>query len=138
MRPEGRSLLVHLAFGRETEHLIAAAIGQDGPASSDEPMKPSQTGDAIGAGPEIQMIGIRENHLGADLFEIARRHRFDRALCANGHERRCLHDAVRRVEFAASSPSIRVQDPEHARALYISQGEETSRWCDLWRSIRGT
>ena len=48
------------------------------------------------------MIRISKNHLGTCLPEMMRGQSFDRALCANGHERRRLNIAARSVENTAS------------------------------------
>ena len=80
MRPEGRALLVHFSARREAEYLIAAAVGQDRLVPADEFVKPAQSANALGAGTQIEMIGIREDDLGAEVLEIAMRDRLYGAL----------------------------------------------------------
>src|SRR3974377_271690 len=58
------------------------------------------------AGPEIKMKGSGENDFGADLLEVLRRHRLDRAVGAHGHECRGLDGPARQIETAAARCAI--------------------------------
>ena len=51
-----------------------------------------------------------EDDLRAQRVEIAMRHGFHRALRADRHERGRLHDAVRRLHFAAPRGAVGVRD----------------------------
>ena len=78
----------------KAEHLIAAAVGQDRPRPSDEAMQAAGARDERVARPQIQVVGIAEDDLGAEpvaeVAQIAMRDTFDRALRADRHERRRL------------------------------------------------
>ena len=70
-------------------------------------VQPAAPRDQIVAGAQVEVIGVAEDDLGADLFEIAMGDALDRALRADRHERRRLDDAVRRREHAAArAPSV--------------------------------
>ena len=83
MRSKRHTFLVHLPPRGQAEHLIAAAVGQDRLLPADELMEAAETADALGAGPQIEMIGVGENDLRAQVVEIAMRHRLDGALRAD-------------------------------------------------------
>jgi hypothetical protein len=44
----------------ERKDLEAAGVGQDRPVPAREPVKASQVGDDLRAGPEMQVVGVRE------------------------------------------------------------------------------
>ena len=71
MRSELRALFVDRPPRRKAEDLIAAAVGQNRPRPADEPVQAALAGDQIVAGTQIEMIGVAEDDLGADRFEIA-------------------------------------------------------------------
>ena len=112
VRLEARAGLVDRAARRETEHLIAAAVGQDRTIPTDEPMQAATTRDEIVARAQVQMIGIAQDDLGADRLEIAVRDAFDGALRADGHERRRLDGAVRGRQHAAPRGAVGVRHTE--------------------------
>src|SRR5581483_10471225 len=93
------TLLGDLAALRETEDLIAAAVSEDRPGPADERVQATAAGDQIGAGTEHQVIGVAEDDLRADLFEVSAAHRLDGALRPDRHEGRRRHDAVRGAKF---------------------------------------
>ncbi len=64
------------------------------------------------------MIGVAEDHPRAGRFELIRRQAFDRSLCADGHEDRRFHDAVRRMQPTATGRAVGGQNVKadgHAR-----------------------
>jgi hypothetical protein len=87
MRTEARALFGNGPARREAEHLIAAAVGEDRLLPSDEPVEAAHARDEIVAGPQIEVIGVAQQNLRADVFEIAMRHTLHRTLGADGHER---------------------------------------------------
>jgi hypothetical protein len=95
-RGELHAVVTHDAGALEAEHLKAAGVGQDRPVPAHEAVQAAVRGDELGAGTEIQVIRIGENDPGAELGELARRHRLDRRLGAYGHETGRLYLAVRR------------------------------------------
>src|SRR5688572_12120448 len=92
---------------RQAEDLIPAAVGQDGPLPADELMKPPTTRDELIPGTQQQVIRVGEHDLRAGVFEVWMTKGFDRTLCADGHEGRCLKDAVGRVALAKTRCTVR-------------------------------
>ena len=63
-------------------------------------------GDGVKAETQPEMEGIAEADLCADLGEVARRHRLDRAVGADRHEDRGLDDAVVQGQRAAAGGAV--------------------------------
>ena len=57
---------------------------------------------------EIQVVGVAQDDLRLDVVEIARGHRLDRRLRADGHVRGRFNHAVRRKEPAAARAGVLV------------------------------
>ena len=100
MRLEFGALLGDLPALGEAEHLVAAAVGEDRMRPADEAVQPATPGNQLVARTQVQVIGVAEDDLRADLLEVAMPHRLDRSLRPDRHEGRRLHDAVRRLELA--------------------------------------
>ena len=96
-----RAPLVDRAPRGQAEHLVAAAVGEDRFVPADESMQSAPPRDQIGAGAQIQVVCVAEQHLGADRFEIPMRDSFDGALRTDRHARRRLDLAVRRGDLSA-------------------------------------
>jgi hypothetical protein len=75
-----------LAKRRQTEHLKAAAVGEQRSLPSDKVMQAAKPIDDQVAGPQIKMISVSEDDSGSGCFEHLLGKRFDRALRAYGHE----------------------------------------------------
>ena len=56
----------------EAEHLIAAGVGQDRAAPADEAVQPAAPRDQLVAGTQMQVIGVAEEDVGAELLELLR------------------------------------------------------------------
>src|SRR5262249_2873422 len=111
----------------EAEDLITAAVGEDRLRPSDEAMKAAASRDEIVARPQIEVIGVAEQDLRAEFFEIPVRDAFDGALRADRHERRRLHVAVRRGDDtgACESGAVRNAEAEHS-TLTVYRSELSS------------
>lgn len=68
-------------------------------------MQAAQIADEFMARAQVEMVGIREDDLGPELFERFLGQGFDRSLGAHGHEERGLDRAVRSGEAAAARAS---------------------------------
>lgn len=102
-------------FG-EREHLVAAAVGEDGPLPAHEAVEPAEELDDLQAGTEIEMIRVSENDRGPQfLAQLVGRNRFDRTLRAHRHECRRLDDASRSGELASSGLRLGIclEDAKH-------------------------
>jgi hypothetical protein len=72
--------------------------------------------DDLGAGPQHQVEGIAENDLRAALDEFLRRHRLDRAVGADRHERRRFDAAALELQPRPSRPAGAFQQREFHRS----------------------
>ena len=57
-----------------------------GPSQLHEAVQPAVRGDDLRAGAEVQVVGVAEDDLGAELPQLARLHGLDRRLGAHRHE----------------------------------------------------
>ena len=112
MRLEAGALFLDRAPRGEAEHLIAAAIGQDRARPPDETVQAAASCDEIVAGPQIEVVGVAEQDLRAEPFEIAMSEPFHRALGADRHERRRLDASMRSCHHATPRAAVRVSDAE--------------------------
>src|SRR5918994_1690508 len=106
MRAERRALFVHFAPCREAEHLIPAAVSEDGLVPSDECVETTELSDTRSTRPQVKMIGIGEDDLGAQVVEIAMRHGFHGALSADSHERGRLNSTVSCLQHTPPSGAV--------------------------------
>ncbi len=73
---------------------------------ADEAMQPAEFADDVEARPQEQMERVAEDDLGADPVELARRHRLDRAVGADRHERGRFDRAAREGDAAAAGGAV--------------------------------
>jgi hypothetical protein len=116
VRTKARALLVDGPPRRHTEHLIAAAVGQDRLLPADKRVEPAAPRDQVGTGPQIEMVGVAQQDRGADRFEVAVGQAFHRALRTDRHERRRLHLAMRGRHTPAARAAIGVSHAEAERS----------------------
>ena len=114
---KSRALLVDRAPRGQAEDLVAAAVGQDRPRPADERVEAAAPRDEVVAGPQIEMIGVAQENVGAELLEIAVHDALDGALRADRHEGRRLNVAVRGRHHAAAGAAIRVGDAKARRRV---------------------
>jgi hypothetical protein len=114
VRTKPYAALVDVDAIRKTEHLKAAAVGQDRPVPAHKVVQTTQRRHGLLAGTKHEMVGIGEDHLRPGFAESARIDAFHRTLRPHRHEGGCLDDAVRRRELAAPRRrrSILVQNLE--------------------------
>ena len=62
--------------------------------------------DHFQPGPQPQVEGIAEHDVGADVLQLDRRHRLDRAIGADRHEGRGFHRAVGQRQGAAAGEAV--------------------------------
>jgi hypothetical protein len=73
-------------------------------------MQATMGGDDLDAGAKVEVVGIGKHNLGADLGQPTRRHRFDGAFRADGHEARRLNHTVRRRQTTGASVTVLTLD----------------------------
>ena len=107
MRAEAHALVGDLAQLAEAENLKAARVGQHGARPTDEPVQPAHAPDGFVARPQIEVIGVAENDLGAQRFQHVLRNGLDRPGGAHRHEDRRLDSPVRQGELPAPAAWLR-------------------------------
>ncbi len=98
---------MHAFFGdlaqiAQRKHLEAAGVGQHRLVPADEAVQALVRVDHLQRGAQPQVEGVAEDDLRADVLELHRRHRLDRAVGAHRHEDGRFHHAV--VEGHAAAP----------------------------------
>ena len=99
---EVHAVLVHRAQRSEREDLEATGVGEDGAVPLHEAVETAQLPHQLVARPQVQVVGVGENHLRAHGPQVVRVERFDGGQGPHRHERRRLHDSVRRGECAGA------------------------------------
>jgi len=79
----------------QTQHLVAAAVRQDGPVPSHEPVQAAERLDDLVSGPQVEVIGVAQDQRAAFLVQVSRVQGLDRGLRPAGHEDGGLHHAMR-------------------------------------------
>ena len=69
-------------------------------------MQPTGACNQFVARPKMQVIRIRQDDVGVQHLDLIKRETFNRCARAHGHERGCLHGAVRELENAAARATI--------------------------------
>jgi hypothetical protein len=103
---EADALFVQLPQRGEGEDLVPAAVGEEGSFPPREPVEAAEPGDERVAGPEHQVVRVREQDPRADLAQVAVQHRLDGARRAHRHEDGGLHLAVRGREPPGAGAAV--------------------------------
>src|SRR5260370_20160843 len=82
-----------------------SGVGNDGSLPAHELMQPAQATNHLMSRPEVEMIGVAENELRAQLFQNVLRHGFYCARGAARHEGGGLDLAVRGLHAAEAGPA---------------------------------
>lgn len=106
MRGKGDPLLTDLAQIPQGKNLEPAAVGEDGPVPIHKFVQAAGLLDDILPRPQIQMIGIAQDDLGAQGFQVPVVHGLDRSLGADGHENGRLDDAMVRSDAPQTGTSV--------------------------------
>lgn len=80
----------------QAENLKATGIGKDGARPGHEAVEATELADGCDSGPQIQVIGVAEQNLNAELFEDILGNGFDRCRGADGHKDGSFNFAVGR------------------------------------------
>ena len=96
----------YLAESRaQRQHLEAAAVGERRTRPVHERAQAAGLVDDIGAGLQVQVIGVGQNRLCAKRFHGLGQHRLDGGLGADSHEGRGVDITVRRMDDAGAASS---------------------------------
>ena len=128
---EGDAFLTDLGQPREAHHLIAAAVGEDRPLPTHEPVQPAQARNPLGAGSQHQMIGVAQDDIGPRRAHFLRAHRFDRRRRTDGHKGRRANLAADGRDSARTRGAVSPGDGEveagHSRGgLALSRTQATA------------
>ena len=124
MGTEFHPVFCNSAQSFQTEDLKAAAVREDGPAPRVEFVESPAPRHQIVTGAQIQVIGIAEDNLRADGFQIIRGNGLDTACRTYGHEDRSFNRAVRSVQQPGAGVAVHGQKMEgsgdiaHQKFLY--------------------
>ena len=107
---EIHALLLDLPQGGQGKHLEASGIREDGPVPGHEPMQSAHVPDQSVPGPKMQMVGIRQHHLGAEALQIAGAQRpLDGPLGGDIHKHRRLHRPMGAAKHAPAGLALGFQ-----------------------------
>lgn len=106
MRLERHTFLFDFPEMVQAENLIAAAVGKDRLVPSDELVQSTGRLDDLCSWPEIQMVRVSQDDLGANLGELALLNSLDAPLCSDRHEHWRLDGPVSRFEHPSSGITI--------------------------------
>ena len=99
--------LLDLSQTGQGKHLKAAGVRQDRPVPVHEPVQAAELPDQLVAGAHMQMVGVGELHLGADLAQVVGGNRaLDGAHRAHVHEHRGLDGAVDGLHLRPLGPAV--------------------------------
>ena len=92
----------------QTEYLVPSRIRQNRVGPRHEPMQPAQISDRLETGPQIQVIGVGQQNLYAQILrQVAGRESLHRRLRAHRHKDRRLNGSVRGVENTSPGAGVR-------------------------------
>ncbi len=77
MRAKRHAFLGHFAKFVQTENLEAARVGENGARPRHEAMQPAQLADLRDSGSQVEMVGIAQKDLYAEIFQDVLRNAFD-------------------------------------------------------------
>src|SRR5881394_2416397 len=111
MRSEFHAVIADLSHLRQTEYLEPAAISEDRFWPIHEAMESARLGDNVQTRADVEVIGVAQQDLSADLLQFPRVERFNTGLSAHRHINGRVHLAVNRRQPAQTRlrPSICLQ-----------------------------
>ena len=103
MRSKADALVGDLAQLAEREDLEAARVSQHGTVPADKAVQSAHALDRLVAGAKIEMVGIAEDDLSAEIFEGSLGNSLDSAGRADGHEDRRFDGLVGQLKLSAAA-----------------------------------
>jgi hypothetical protein len=104
----------------EAEDLEAAAVGEDRVLPPHEVVWPSEGRHQVRPRPEHQMIGVGQDHLGAQTLHFLGRQRLYGGLRPHRHEGRGLHRPMGGLQDAGAGGAIARQDAEVCHVMSMA------------------
>ena len=90
----------------QAHHLEPAGVGEGWPVPVHEPSQPAGGIQNLGAGLQIQVVGVRQKRLRPKLLHRFGKHRFDGCLRTHGREGGSLNIAVRGANHARAPQKL--------------------------------
>ncbi len=117
-RAEGDAVVVDLRDRvPQREDLEAARVREDRPVPGHEPVEPAELRDEVLPRPEVQVVRVAEEDGRAERAELVRVDSLHRSLRPDGHERRRLDVAVRRVDDTRARGAVGRLEGERAQLI---------------------
>src|SRR5207302_4104280 len=101
--PKPNTLLFDLSQPGETEHLISAAVGENGCVPSHKPVQAPGPSNNLDARSEIQMVRVAQEDRSLDFNQLPRREGLYAGLSAHRHERRGMNRAMIGAQYSGTS-----------------------------------
>ena len=98
VRAKPHSILSYAAQRLQAHHLKTAAVGQDRVRPRHETVQPARLANQFVAGAKIKMIGVAQQDLHPQRFQLILRHALHRAAGAYGHKDGRLDHAMRGMQ----------------------------------------
>ena len=105
------------------EDLEAAGVGQDRAVPRHERMEPAEVADQLVAGPEMQVVRVTEQNLGAEAAHLERVERLDGSFRPDGHEDGSPHVPVPRSQHTGPRRPVGRSHRERHRISIASPNE---------------
>jgi hypothetical protein len=105
---KGDAVRIDLPVGGQAEYLVPARIGEDGTIPLHKRMQTAKATNQLVTRPQIEMVCIGEDELGARFVQITRLQRLDVGQRADRRERRHLDGAVGGVKGTQTGGAVRL------------------------------
>ena len=112
MRAKRDAFFADLAQLAEAEDLESAGVGEHGAIPRHEAVESAKLADVLVSGPQIEMVSVAENDLGAQFFEDVLGNGLHCGDGANGHEDRRFDLAMRGDDASGAGAAIAGFDSE--------------------------
>ncbi len=120
---EADAFLRNLSEFGEGEDLESAGVGEHGAGPADELVEAAEGADEFMAGAEVEVVGIAEDDLRAEVFEDVLRDGLDGALGADGHEDGGFNDLMGKVDAGTAGAGRGSREEFEAQGhLFIVRG----------------
>jgi hypothetical protein len=110
--PEVHAVLIDVAQSFEGEDLKSTGIGEDRSVPLHELVQAPELANQLVAGTEVQVVGIRQDHLRAHRVQVVGVEGLDGCERADRHEGRRLHHTMWRVEARRACAALGLLEGE--------------------------
>ena len=100
------SFVADVAEPGQAEYLVTPAVGKYRPVPGHKPVQPAHFFDDAYSWPQVDVVGIGQQHPYSQVLQLFGGHRFDRGLAAHRCEYRCRNHPVRCDHFTGPGVTI--------------------------------